>query len=155
MQQSQVAFSKFKMASGRQDIALHVWLQNKLSSDDPWSGSNLRSLLTQDVLRNIPECFHRLEPQVKIKLLMAFLHLPRRVLEETSADLCETLEIGSQDEDEWVRVICEILKYYPTSGMLNVHLEQASPVFAEVTQQLKQSCKFLLIHSFRPFEYDV
>lgn len=147
MQQSQAAFSKFKMASGRQDIALHVWLQNKLSSDDPWSGSNLRSLLTQDVLRNIPECFHRLEPQVKIKLLMAFLHLPRRVLEETSADLCETLEIGSQDEDEWVRVICEILKYYPTSGMLNVHLEQASPVFAEVTQQLKQSCKFLVIHS--------
>ena len=53
------------MASVRQaDTAL--WLHNKLSTDDSWSGSSLRSLLTQDVLRNIPECFHRLETQVKV-----------------------------------------------------------------------------------------
>ena len=62
------------------------WLHNKLSSDDSWSGSSLRSLLTHDVLRNIPECFHSLETQVKVKLLMAFLHLPRRVIEETTAE---------------------------------------------------------------------
>ncbi|EDO30512.1 predicted protein [Nematostella vectensis] len=124
------------MATVRQaDTAL--WLHNKLSSDDPWSGSSLRSLLTPDVLRNIPECFHRLEPQVKVKLLMAFLHLPRRVVEETIAELNEILEIGAADEDEWVRVLCEVLKDYPTTGMLNVHLEHACPVFAEVTQQLE------------------
>ena len=53
-------------------------LHNKLSCDDSWSGSSLPSLLTQDVLRNIPECFHRIEARVKVKLLMAFLHLPRQ-----------------------------------------------------------------------------
>ena len=80
---------------GRADTAL--WLHNKLSTDDSWSGSSLRSLLTQDVLRNIPECFHRLETQVKVKLLMAFLHLPRRVIEETNSEMSEIFEIGSQD----------------------------------------------------------
>ena len=127
-----------KMASVRQvDTAL--WLHNKLSSDDSWSGSSLRSLLTQDVLRNIPECFHRLETQVKVKLLMAFLHLPRRVIEETNAELGEIFEIGSHDEDEWVRVLSEILKYYPSTGMLNVNLDQVSPVFAEVTEEIEKT----------------
>lgn len=126
------------MASVRQaDTAL--WLHNKLSSDDSWSGSSLRSLLTHDVLRNIPECFHRLETQVKVKLLMAFLHLPRRVIEETTAEMSEIFEIGSHDEDEWVRVLSEILKYYPSTGMLNVNLDEVSPVFAEVTQEIKKT----------------
>ncbi|KAK2564825.1 Negative elongation factor A [Acropora cervicornis] len=126
------------MASVRQaDTAL--WLHNKLSSDDSWSGSSLRSLLTQDVLRNIPECFHRLETQVKVKLLMAFLHLPRRVIEETNGELSEIFEIGSHDEDEWVRVLSEIMKYYPSTGMLNVNLDQASPVFAEVSEEIMKT----------------
>lgn len=130
--------AKNKMASVRQaDTAL--WLHNKLSSDDSWSGSSLRSLLTQDVLRNIPECFHRLETQVKVKLLMAFLHLPRRVIEETNGELSEIFEIGSHDEDEWVRVLSEIMKYYPSSGMLNVNLDQASPVFAEVSEEIMKT----------------
>ena len=137
------------MASVRQaDTAL--WLHNKLSTDDSWSGSSLRSLLTQDVLRNIPECFHRLETQVKVKLLMAFLHLPRRVIEETNSEMSEIFEIGSQDEDEWVRVLSEILKYYPSTGMLNVHLEHVSPVFREVAEEIKKTGKQIYIdNSFK------
>jgi len=70
---------------------------------------------------------------------MAFLHLPRRVIEETNAELGEIFEIGSHDEDEWVRVLSEILKYYPSTGMLNVNLDQVSPVFAEVTEEIKKT----------------
>ena len=142
------------MASVRQaDTAL--WLHNKLSSDDSWSGSSLRSLLTQDVLRNIPECFHRLETQVKVKLLMAFLHLPRRVIEETNAELGEIFEIGSHDEDEWVRVLSEILKYYPSTGMLNVNLDHASPVFAEVTKEIRKAGEFQYFEVYIHVQYTV
>ena len=130
------------MSSVRQaDTAL--WLYNKLSSDDTWSSCGLRSSLTQDVFRNIPECFHRLEAQVKVKLMMAFLHLPRRVVEETSAEITEIFEIGNADEDEWVRVLSETLKDYPSTGILNVHLEHVSPVFAEVTQEISKTGKLL------------
>ena len=72
---------------------------------------------------------------------MAFLHLPRRVIEETTAEMSEIFEIGSHDEDEWVRVLSEILKYYPSTGMLNVNLDEVSPVFAEVTQEIKKTSK--------------
>ena len=98
---------------------------NKLSSDDSWSGSSLRSLFTHDVLRKIPQCFHRLETQVKIKLLRAFLDLPRRVVEETTVEMREIFKIGSQDEDEGVRLLSEIL----------------SPVVLEETQEVKKTSK--------------
>ena len=110
-------------------------LHNKLSCDDSWSGSSLPSLLTQDVLRNIPECFHRIEARVKVKLLMAFLHLPRRVIEETNTKFSEIFEIGSHAKNEWVRVLSEVLKYYPSTGMLNVNLGQVIPLFAGVSQE--------------------
>ena len=93
--------------------------------DDSSSGSSLCSLLTNDVLRNIPLCFHRLERRVKVKLLRAFLHLPLRVSKETTAEMSKIVEIGSQDEDEGVRFLSEIL----------------SPVFLEVTQEVKKTGK--------------
>ena len=79
------------------------------------------------------------QTQVKVKLLMAFLHLPRRVIEETNAELSEIFEIGSLDEDEWGHVLLEILKYYPSTGILNVNLDQVSPVFAEYSQEIMKT----------------
>ena len=76
---------------------------------------------------------------------MAFLHLSRRVIEETNAELGNIFEIGSHDEDEWVRVLSEILKYYPSTGTLNVDLGQVSPVFAEVTEQIRKTGAFILV----------
>lgn len=85
---------------------------------------------------------------------MAFLHLPRRVIEETNSEMSEIFEIGSQDEDEWVRVLSEILKYYPSTGMLNVHLEHVSPVFREVAEEIKKTGKQIkLIDSRFSFVY--
>lgn len=75
---------------------------------------------------------------------MAFLHLPRRVIEEMSGEMSEIFEIGSQDEDEWVRVLSEILKYYPSTGILNVHLEHVSPVFAEVAEEIRKTGKIYI-----------
>ena len=75
---------------------------------------------------------------------MAFLHLPRRVIEEMSGEMSEIFEIGSQDEDEWVRVLSEILKYYPSAGILNVHLEHVSPVFAEVAEEIRKTGKIYI-----------
>lgn len=65
----------FNMAAG--DTAL--WLHNKLgSTDDLWSGKTICSQLSQDKLQNIHSCFHTLQPHVKVKLMLSFLHIPRR-----------------------------------------------------------------------------
>lgn len=128
------------MATVREaDTAL--WLHNKLSSDDMWSGTNIWSFLTKDVLRNTQECFHSLDSQVKIKLLMSFLYIPRRSAEELSSDLNEILEIGCNDTDEWVRILSEILRSFPETGNLNIDLENISSTISEIVQDLRQTSK--------------
>ena len=69
------------MAAREGDTAL--WLHNKLgSTDDLWSGTSICSQLTPERLRNIQDCFHNLQPHVKVKLMLSFLHLQKRNVEE-------------------------------------------------------------------------
>lgn len=69
------------MASG--DTAL--WLHNKLgSTDDLWSGKTICSQLSQNKLQSIHACFHTLQPHVKVKLMLSFLHIPRRNVEQVN-----------------------------------------------------------------------
>lgn len=71
------------MASREGDTAL--WLHNKLgSTDDLWSGNSICSQLTRDKLVNIQDCFHNLQSYVKVKLLLSFLHLPKRNMDEVN-----------------------------------------------------------------------
>ena len=71
------------MAARDGDVAL--WLHNKLgSTDDLWSGSSICSQLSREKLLSIQECFHNLQPYVKVKLMLAFLHVPKRQIEEVS-----------------------------------------------------------------------
>ena len=121
------------------EVDTAMWLHNKLSSDNMWSGTNIWSLLTADVLRNIPDCFHTLDTQVKIKLLMSFLYIPRRSAQEMGSELNDILEIGSSDSDDWVRILSEILRNYPETGRLNTDLENVSPVFAAIVQDIRQT----------------
>ena len=74
------------MASREGDTGL--WLHNKLgSADDLWSASGFCSQLNKDKLLSIQDCFHNLQPYVKVKLLHSFLHLPKRNIDDVSFTL--------------------------------------------------------------------
>lgn len=66
------------------DSDTSLWLHNKLGdNEDLWSGiSSISTQLKRDVLENIHHCFVALTPTVKLKLLMAILHMPRRSVDE-------------------------------------------------------------------------
>ncbi|XP_059151208.1 negative elongation factor A-like [Physella acuta] len=103
------------MAAG--DTAL--WLHNKLgSTDDLWSGKSICSQLSREKLLNIQDCFHALQSHVKVKLLLSFLHIPRRNVEQWQADLEEIISLGINDPDPWVATIGEIMREFPVSGAL-------------------------------------
>ena len=71
--------------SDMKDSDTSLWLYNKLgTSNDTWIGGSICSQLNAEVLRNIRECFIELQTQVKLKLLLSFLHIPRRHIEEVS-----------------------------------------------------------------------
>ena len=70
------------MAASREgDIT--SWLQNKLgSTDDLWSGASICAQLSRGKLLSIQDCFKNLQPHVKVKLMLGFLHLSKRHVDE-------------------------------------------------------------------------
>ena len=63
----------------------NLWLHNKLgNANELWSNGSICSQLSQEVLKNIRDCFTDLQPLVKLKLILSFLHIQRRNIEEVS-----------------------------------------------------------------------
>lgn len=124
------------------DSDTSLWLHNKLgTSNDLWSGYSICSQLNQDVLKNIRECFIDLQSQVKLKLLLSFLHIPRRNVEEWKIELEEILEVASADSDQWVSMLAELLRTFPNTGMLNFNIEENSGVFVDLCNDLRKLVK--------------
>ncbi|XP_022345099.1 negative elongation factor A-like [Crassostrea virginica] len=126
------------MASG--DTAL--WLHNKLgSTDDLWSGKTICSQLSQNRLQSIHACFHTLQPHVKVKLMLSFLHIPRRNVEQWKTDMEDILALATHDTDQWVSTIAEILQSYPSTGCLNLELDNSNSTFMEILTDLSKVVK--------------
>ncbi|KAI1303028.1 Negative elongation factor A [Halotydeus destructor] len=130
-----------------------LWLHNKLgTSNDLWSGSSICSQLTSDVLRNIRDCYHNLQSQVKLKLLLAFLHIPRRNIEEWRMELEEIQEIALEDSDQWVSMVAELLKKYPIDGTINFNIQENATVFTDLVSELKKLVKKHVDKNILPLE---
>ncbi|CAG5128592.1 unnamed protein product [Candidula unifasciata] len=122
------------MAAG--DTAL--WLHNKLgSTDDLWSGKSICSQLSREKLINIQDCFHALQSHVKVKLLLSFIHIPRRNIDQWQADIEEIISLGIGDPDPWVATIGEILREFPATGALLL-VEQESRADSNMLASLEE-----------------
>lgn len=70
-----------------------LWLHNKLgTSNDLWSGGSICSQLNPEVLRSIRDCFNLLQSQVKLKLILSFLHIQRRNIDEVSVECIKRIK---------------------------------------------------------------
>jgi len=68
-------------SSKDEDVAF--WLHNKLGSHaDLWSSSSISSTLTQEHLLSIKSILWSLDTLVKVKLLLSFIHIPKRNINE-------------------------------------------------------------------------
>ena len=66
-----------------EDVAF--WLHNKLGSHaDLWSSFSISSTLTQEHLNSIKSILDRLDTLVKVKLLLSFVHIPKRNITEVN-----------------------------------------------------------------------
>merc|ERR1711892_815006 len=94
-----------------------LWLHNKLgTSNDSWTGGSIVSQLNPDILKKIRNCFQDLQPQVKLKLLLSFLHIGRRNLEQWRSGLEAILEVGLHDSEPWVSMLAELRKTLKKHG---------------------------------------
>ncbi|XP_055616625.1 negative elongation factor A [Toxorhynchites rutilus septentrionalis] len=124
------------------DSDISLWLHNKLgTSNDSWISGSIISQLNKEVLRNIKECFPDLQTQVKLKLLLSFFHIPRRIVEEWKTELEEVIEVAGLDSELWVSMIAETIKTLPTTGSLNTEIsdyEETRPIFTDMVNELRR-----------------
>ncbi|XP_021962478.1 negative elongation factor A [Folsomia candida] len=122
-----------------------LWLHNKLGSNESWSGGTISSQLNPEILRNIKDCFIDLQTPVKLKLLLSFFHIPRRNIDEWRLELEEIIEVAQSDSEQWVAMLAEIMKPYPSSASLNHDIQEPEEnrrifldLLDDVTQELKR-----------------
>uniref|UniRef100_A0A182NG80 HDAg domain-containing protein n=1 Tax=Anopheles dirus TaxID=7168 RepID=A0A182NG80_9DIPT len=102
---------------------------------------SITSQLNKEVLRNIKECFPDLQTQVKLKLLLSFFQIPRRIVEEWKTELEEVIEVAGLDSELWVSMIAETIKTLPTTGSLNTEIsdyEETRPIFTDMVNELRR-----------------
>jgi len=132
------------MASGSQSDT-SLWLHNKLgTSNDSWTGGSIVAQLNPDRLVNIQHVFQDLQPQVKLKLLLSFFHIPRRNLEQWRRELEGILIVAKDDSEPWVCMLAELMKSYPESGQLSndVSLPDGNrKIFNDLLSDLKKALK--------------
>ncbi|XP_011180929.2 negative elongation factor A [Zeugodacus cucurbitae] len=124
------------------DSDTSLWLHNKLgTSNDSWISGSICSQLNKEVLRNIKECFPDLQTQVKLKLLLSFFHIPRRLVEEWKVELEEVIEAAGLDSELWVSMLAETMKTFPSSSSLNTEIteyEDTRPIFTDMVNDLRK-----------------
>ena len=114
------------------------------TSNDSWTGGSIVAQLNPDRLVNIQHCFQDLQPQVKLKLLLSFFHIPRRNLEQWRRELENILIVAKDDSEPWVCMLAELMKSYPESGQLSndVSLPDGNrKIFNDLLSDLKKALK--------------
>jgi len=120
-----------------------LWLHNKLgTSNDSWTGGSIVSQLNSDILKKIRNCFQDLQPQVKLKLLLSFLHIGRRNLEQWRSELEDILDVALQDSEPWVSMLADLLSSFPSSGQLNAEVRgEGRKIYMDLMADLKKTLK--------------
>lgn len=141
-------------ASIDRDVGL--WLTSKL--EEPWSSEKITSQITQELLSAIKPKFSALEPNIKIGLLFSFLALRRKQISELEEPIKSIIQIGIEDEDEWVktvsRLLYSLLAKQPTTESNNnqnntaqIHINDTQ--FTEIRDTLMKTISTL----DRPFQF--
>lgn len=132
--------------------------------------SSIVSQLNSTILRQIKNIFGELQPNVKQKLLLAFLHISRRNLDEVftilihvysliiftrlffllpflkwKEELESILESALDDQEQWVSVIGEMLRNYPRHGTINFDFQANSSTFMELVNEIKKTGMYLFV----------
>lgn len=123
-----------------------LWLYNKIGNDEElWSSGGITSVFTADLLRSIYDVFLELKPKMKSKILLSFLEIPMRQVEEFKDILSEIISLAECDADEWVQISASIIKDYPFTGTLNADLSHIIDCFTQIEEEIISEGGFMLL----------
>jgi len=86
---------------------MEAWLAGKL--EEAWSSEKIASLLTHELLQHVKGKFTSMDTSIKLKLLFSFVSLRKKSFKDVEDDIKEIFELSHSDEDEWVKVMSQML----------------------------------------------
>lgn len=134
------------------DISL--WLHNKLGSSDQWAAGSITSQLNKDILLQVKDCFHVLQSQVKLKLVLSMLHITPRSIEEWKDELNNIIELAIEDSgtDQWISMVAELLSKYPQKQQISFDISHNATVFTDLVAELRKIVRKHSDKSILPLE---
>ncbi|CAI2169954.1 10384_t:CDS:2, partial [Funneliformis geosporum] len=124
------------------------------SSNNPWSfPSIVGPELTREILQHISNRWSSYPPNIKLGVLFALLCIRKLLLNTMGNELSAIITSGSNDNDEWVRLVSKMLQNYPTSSSLDLNIEQHIPKDAQVGLQSLMNRIQRTGIKFHPTEY--
>ena len=101
-------------------IPVETWLASRFIN--AWGSDRVASQYTPELLEQIAARFSTLENSIKLKVLFSFLGVRKMQLKTCESGMRAILQRASTDEDEWVRLLSEILGAFPDSQTLRIDL---------------------------------
>ncbi|CAG8704055.1 5439_t:CDS:2, partial [Rhizophagus irregularis] len=124
------------------------------SSTNPWLfPSIVGPELTREILQHICSRWNLYPSNIKLGVLFALLCIRKLLLSSMGNELTAIITNGCNDNDEWVRLVSKMLQNYPSTGTLDLNIEQHIPEDAQLgLQSLMERIQQTGI-KFHPTEY--
>ena len=79
---------------------------------------------------------------MKLKLLLSFLHIGRRNLEQWRTELENIVSVALQDSEPWVSMLADLLTAFPSTGQLNADVTgEGRKIYTDLMADLKKTLK--------------
>ncbi|VDN20862.1 unnamed protein product [Gongylonema pulchrum] len=132
-------FEMLTPSSQLRDMDLVRWLDNKLGdSNELWSGRQAASLLSREMLEELETCFQKLEPHVKLKIVLAIPHLSYRLVTMWRKPLTTLLELAQNDADDWIETVANMYREYPDRQCIIPLPSNSNSYFLKTLEELRK-----------------
>ncbi|KAI8393298.1 uncharacterized protein BYT42DRAFT_1149 [Radiomyces spectabilis] len=132
---------------------IRAWLSDEFSLNG-WHSAVVAQELSDDVLNVIRMHYTTYDKATRLGVLFSLLYIRKGELHEMRDNIKEILTLGTNDDDDWVRLTAHILNDFWSSKRFNTQIQEWSssvqPVLDQVSQTI-QSKGF----SFHPIEFTI
>lgn len=114
-----------------------AWLEGRLKSEDGWNSRHLAAYFQPDLVQHILTFYSQLEQHIRIKLMLAMLDLDREVLIKNHSDYKQLIQIGKQDEDDWVSRTASLVEYLVLDTDVTINMGDMVEGFDGIAKKLR------------------
>lgn len=127
-------------------MPVEQWLASRFFA--PWGSDRVAAQYTPEILEQIAAHFPTLENSIKLKVLFSLLGVRKAQLKTCESGLKTVLDRANADEDEWVRLLAEIIGSFPESQTIRIDLsnEHFNELISDInTKRMHPMISFLSI----------